>query len=91
MRRLGDAADVSFTPGNHDAYVRDALPVLAETFAPWTEGYRFPYLRRRGEVALIGLNTGVRPRRCSPLAASAPHSSRRWRRCCARRRGSPGW
>ncbi len=55
----GRPADVSFTPGNHDAYVRDALPVLAQTFAPWTEGYRFPYLRRRGEVALIGLNTGV--------------------------------
>jgi len=59
MKGLGDPADVSFTPGNHDAYVRDALPALARAFAPWTEGYRFPYLRRRGEVALIGLNTGV--------------------------------
>ena len=58
MHGLGDPADVSFTPGNHDAYVRAALPALAETFAPWTEGYRFPYLRRRGEIALIGLNTG---------------------------------
>jgi 3',5'-cyclic AMP phosphodiesterase CpdA len=67
MRGLGDAADVSFTPGNHDAYVRDALPALAETFAPWTEGYRFPYLRRRGEVALIGLNTG---RPTAPLLAT---------------------
>ncbi len=59
MRELGAPADVSFTPGNHDAYVRDALPALARTFAPWTEGFRFPYLRRRGEVALIGLNTGL--------------------------------
>ena len=59
MAGLGDPEDVSFTPGNHDAYVRDALPVLAQTFAPWTEGYRFPYLRRRGGIALIGLNTGV--------------------------------
>ncbi|MDE3174635.1 MAG: metallophosphoesterase [Pseudomonadota bacterium] len=59
MNSLGAAQDVSFTPGNHDAYVRDALPALAETFAPWTEGYRFPYLRRRGEIALIGLNSGV--------------------------------
>jgi len=59
MRTLGGPEEVSFTPGNHDAYVRDALPVLAQTFAPWTEGGRFPYLRRRGEVALIGLNTGV--------------------------------
>jgi 3',5'-cyclic AMP phosphodiesterase CpdA len=59
MRGLGDPQDVSFTPGNHDAYVRDALPTLSQTFAPWTEGYRFPYLRERGEVALIGLNSGV--------------------------------
>jgi 3',5'-cyclic AMP phosphodiesterase CpdA len=59
MAGLGAPEDVSFTPGNHDAYVRDALPTLAQTFAPWTEGYRFPYLRQRGEIALIGLNTGV--------------------------------
>lgn len=59
MRTLGAEADVSFTPGNHDAYVTAALPHLARTFAPWTEGFRFPYLRRRGEVALIGLNSGL--------------------------------
>jgi len=65
LRGLGDPADVSFTPGNHDAYVRDATPGLAATFAPWTssdagaEGLdRFPFLRARGEVALIGLNSG---------------------------------
>ena len=59
MAELGQTEDVSFTPGNHDAYVRDALPTLARTFAPWTEGFGFPYLRRRGDVALIGLNTGL--------------------------------
>jgi 3',5'-cyclic AMP phosphodiesterase CpdA len=65
MRTLGDPADVSFTPGNHDAYVRDAMAHLGETFTPWTssdagaEGRdRFPFLRVRGEVALIGLNSG---------------------------------
>ena len=58
MRGLGDLADVSFVPGNHDAYVRDALAPLERAFAPWTEGFRFPYLRRRGEIALIGLNSG---------------------------------
>jgi len=57
MKTLG--ADVSFTPGNHDAYVADALAPLRRTFWPWTEGYRFPYLKRRGEIALIGLNSGV--------------------------------
>jgi 3',5'-cyclic AMP phosphodiesterase CpdA len=59
MAGLGDPEHVSFTPGNHDAYVHDALKPLEKTFEPWTEGYRFPYLRRRGEVALIGLNSGV--------------------------------
>jgi len=63
---LGEPADVSFTPGNHDAYVRDAVQCLAKTFAPWTSSDagaggadRFPFLRVRGEVALIGLNSGV--------------------------------
>jgi len=63
---LGAAEDVSFVPGNHDAYVRQSLPSLADTFAPWTAGDapgpaadRFPYLRQRGEVALIGVRSGV--------------------------------
>jgi 3',5'-cyclic AMP phosphodiesterase CpdA len=66
LATLGEPADVSFTPGNHDAYVRDAMDGLAETFAPWTTSDaggggrgRFPFLRVRGEVALIGLNSGV--------------------------------
>ena len=63
MAALGDAADVSFVPGNHDAYVRGALPMLKTTFAPWTAGDSgssgYPYLRVRGEVAIIGLSSGV--------------------------------
>ena len=60
---LGAPSDVSFTPGNHDAYVASVTDLLHEVFAPWTtsetEGAGFPYLRRRGGVALIGLDTGV--------------------------------
>jgi len=60
---LGAPSDVSFTPGNHDAYVASVTDLLHEVFAPWTtsetEGAAFPYLRRRGGVALIGLDTGV--------------------------------
>jgi 3',5'-cyclic AMP phosphodiesterase CpdA len=74
MRTLGEPADVSFTPGNHDAYVRDAMEGLASLFAPWTSSdanlpgeSRFPFLRLRGEVALIGLNSGVPT---APLMAS---------------------
>ncbi|MBG0811619.1 metallophosphoesterase [Methylosinus sp. H3A] len=62
LSSLGRPEDVSFTPGNHDAYVPAAVPRVAETFAPWTtseEGEGFPYLRRRGGVALIGLDSAV--------------------------------
>jgi 3',5'-cyclic AMP phosphodiesterase CpdA len=62
---LGAPADVSVVPGNHDAYVRavarhsqrywsdyassDAITAGSET--------AFPFVRRRGPVALIGLST----------------------------------
>jgi 3',5'-cyclic AMP phosphodiesterase CpdA len=66
LATLGAPKDVSFTPGNHDAYVRESMPHLAATFAPWTSGdgataaeASFPYLRLRGEVALIGLCSGL--------------------------------
>jgi 3',5'-cyclic AMP phosphodiesterase CpdA len=74
LRTLGEPLDVSFTPGNHDAYVRDAMNGLARAFAPWMtsdssadEADRFPFLRVRGEIALIGLNSGLPT---APLRAS---------------------
>ncbi len=63
MHTLGEPADVSFVPGNHDAYVRAAMPMLKATFAPWTTGdsgeASFPYLRVRDGIAIIGLTSGV--------------------------------
>jgi 3',5'-cyclic AMP phosphodiesterase CpdA len=63
LEKLGGPDEVSFSPGNHDAYVPGAMPALERTFAPWTRGDDdspgFPYLRRRGGVALIGLSSGV--------------------------------
>ncbi len=63
MLTLGDPHDVSFVPGNHDAYVRAAMPMLKATFAPWTTGdsgeASFPYLRVRDGIAIIGLTSGV--------------------------------
>ncbi len=63
LASLGAPSEVSFTPGNHDAYVASVTDLVHETFAPWTTsettGAGFPYLRRRGGVALIGLDTGV--------------------------------
>lgn len=64
LASLGSAEDVSFTPGNHDAYVRASVAQVEETFAPWTtseeaDGDGFPYLRRRDGIALIGLSSAV--------------------------------
>jgi 3',5'-cyclic AMP phosphodiesterase CpdA len=66
MHTLGPPADVSFTPGNHDAYAHASMPYLAALFAPWTTGESggrppdvFPFLRVRGDVALIGVSSGV--------------------------------
>lgn len=63
LETLGSPHDVSFVPGNHDAYVRTAMPYLATTFAPWTTSDTgatgFPYLRVRDGVALIGLSSAV--------------------------------
>jgi len=64
LEQLGAPENVSFVPGNHDAYVRGSLPALARSFAPWTAGEQdsgedYPYLRLRGKVALIGLSSAV--------------------------------
>src|SRR4029077_1180880 len=66
METLGEASDVSFVPGNHDAYVRASMPLLESTFAPWATGddaqenkAAYPYLRVRGGIAIIGLSSAV--------------------------------
>jgi 3',5'-cyclic AMP phosphodiesterase CpdA len=65
METLGEASDVSFVPGNHDAYVRASMPLLEATFAPWTagdahqRGATFPFLRIRRDVAIVGLSSAV--------------------------------
>jgi len=63
MKTLGDPRNVSFVPGNHDAYVRTAMSLLASTFAPWTTSdageVGFPYLRIRSGIAIIGLSSAV--------------------------------
>lgn len=68
---LGEADQVSFIPGNHDAYVGESLGAMARAFRPFMLGDNgagsasdgpfppFPYLRVRGKIALIGANSGV--------------------------------
>jgi len=66
LNSLGAPRDVSFVPGNHDAYVREALKILNSAFVPWTsdaqadeKAAQYPFLRVRGEVAVIGVSSGV--------------------------------
>jgi 3',5'-cyclic AMP phosphodiesterase CpdA len=72
LEALGTPERVSFVPGNHDAYVRGSLDGLLGTCGPWTAddaGRRgcFPFLRRRGPVALVGLSSAIPTK---PFAAS---------------------
>src|ERR1051326_578185 len=71
LAQLGAPHDVSMVPGNHDAYVRDAIDHPASHWgdymrgdgigagAPHSRVGRFPYVRRRGPVALVGLSTAL--------------------------------
>ncbi|NIX76224.1 metallophosphoesterase family protein [Microvirga terricola] len=64
LEGLGDPEHVSFVPGNHDAYVPGALEGLLREVGPWTrsdDGSErvFPFLRRYGSIALIGLSSAI--------------------------------
>ena len=66
LETVGPPRDVSVVPGNHDAYVPGALARVREAWGPYISGdrqrvgrtIRFPYVRRRGPVSLIGVNSG---------------------------------
>ena len=64
LEGLGAPDRVSFVPGNHDAYIEGALEGLLAVCGPWTEDDggalgKFPYVRRRGHVALVGLSSAI--------------------------------
>jgi 3',5'-cyclic AMP phosphodiesterase CpdA len=60
---LGPQYDLTVIPGNHDAYVPGAVEMMREATADSMRGDDgsgdFPFVRRRGRIALIALNTGV--------------------------------
>lgn len=64
---VGSPSDVSAVPGNHDAYVPGAAGRAAAAWNDYMAGdddvlassRRFPYLRRRGLVAIVGCSTAV--------------------------------
>ncbi len=67
LESLGTPHDVSLVPGNHDAYVRGAARFPRQHWGDYFSGDdanlagepAFPFLRRRGPLALIGLSTAV--------------------------------
>lgn len=59
---FGPGERVSFVPGNHEALIKDAETVRDAAFAPFIagdQGAGWPWLRRRGPVALIGVSTAI--------------------------------
>ncbi|MGE4371406.1 MAG: metallophosphoesterase [Xanthobacter sp.] len=68
LRELGSPEHVSMVPGNHDVYVRSTRHLHLEQWGAYLTGdgangpadaETFPYVRRRGPVALVGLSTAV--------------------------------
>lgn len=71
LEKAGSPYDVSVVPGNHDAYVPGALLKACQAWCEYMTGddglkgakphpeTMFPYLRRRGPVAIIGVSSAV--------------------------------
>ena len=67
LERLAPPANVTVIPGNHDAYVPGAHRHYRRLWAPWMSGdnanpgedARFPFLRRRDGIALIGVSSAI--------------------------------
>ena len=66
LEMAGAPHDVSVVPGNHDAYVPGAFDKVCLSWGAWMAGdglaaptgrRSFPYMRIRGDVALIGVST----------------------------------
>lgn len=69
LDNIGTPEKVSVVPGNHDAYVPGALKKAFTAWRPFMAGDGdqltenrpeevFPYVRRRGDVAIVGVSTG---------------------------------
>lgn len=77
LETLGPAETVCAVPGNHDAYVRGALSRGLEVYGDYMSGETlddqpFPYVRRFGDVALIGCSSAV----ATPMFVAAGQFSR---------------
>jgi 3',5'-cyclic AMP phosphodiesterase CpdA len=63
LARLGPPRDVTVIPGNHDIYVRGTETAPGAIWGDYMHGDDgvggFPFLRRRGDIALIALCTAL--------------------------------
>jgi 3',5'-cyclic AMP phosphodiesterase CpdA len=62
LESLGSTREVTLVPGNHDAYVRSGIGYSQlhwDAYMRGDDGGSFPFLRRRGPLALIGLSSAV--------------------------------
>jgi len=65
LHTLGTPHDVTVIPGNHDAYVASAVEHFSRKWLPFANGdhpapaMTFPFVRRRANLALIGMSTAV--------------------------------
>lgn len=61
MRAFTLADKISFVPGNHDAYVPNALEMGYSFLTDWLPhgASSFPYINERGRIALIGLSSAI--------------------------------
>lgn len=62
LQTLGEPHDVTVVPGNHDVYVPIGARLAEQAWGEFMHGdagESFPFVRRRGPVALIGLNSGI--------------------------------
>ncbi len=67
LEKVGAPHDVSLVPGNHDAYVTGIREHFPKAWAEYLHGDGvaarepavFPFVRRRGPTALIGVSTAV--------------------------------
>lgn len=70
LEGLGGPHEVTLVPGNHDAYVRAAATFAERNWGDYMRGdigESFPFVRRRGPLALVGLSTSLPT---LPLAAT---------------------
>lgn len=87
LEMTGNPVDTSLVPGNHDAYVRGAFQRSMREWYAYVRGDNgadrfepnrklFPYIRRRGPLALIGCSSAIAT---PPLSAAGFFSPRQAR------------